>query len=209
MKKVILLAGLFLIGISAQAITNHQENVASTPGKHKRYNNAQNISFVENDIIFTVSTNGQFNFNVLNQKQHRNYRTRNNNHIGNYPQARSSGRYISNYQREYIKRDFYGNITQINRTPINYKKNGKVRSIGNVKLRYHKGRLIKVGGLDITYNRFGDIRDTFGFINTYNNFWHDRCNLNNVNHRKQHNGKADDRNNRLKGRRDKIKNKRS
>lgn len=209
MKKVILLAGLFLIGISAQAITNHQENVASTQGKYKRYNNAQNISFVENGIMFTVSTNGQFNFNVLNQRQHRNYLNRNNNHNVTYQQARRSGRYISNNQKEYVKHDFYGNITQINRTPINYKKNGKVRSIGNVKLKYYKGRLIKVGGLDITYNRFGDIRDTFGFINTYNNLWHDGCNLNNVEHWRLHNEKGDERNDRIQGRRDKIKNKRS
>ena len=66
MKKVFLLVAVFLIGITTQAETKtNAENVTINPGKKHRYTNAQEITFVENAVLYAVKTDGSFSFEFL------------------------------------------------------------------------------------------------------------------------------------------------
>jgi hypothetical protein len=165
MKKVFLLAIVFLFGITAQATTNNQENVVTNPGKKYRYNNSQEIKFVENGVLYFVSKDGYFDFIIIDESQL--YNRGRNNHKTKYHKRR-------NYFKPQIRMDRYGKIYSIGSTQIKYQRNGKVKSIGTVPLEYFRGRLTQVGFMQITYNRFGDIRDTIGYINRFNESdWHD------------------------------------
>lgn len=190
MKKVVLLASLFLVGMTAQAFTNHQSDAISNPGKHNRYKNTQEISFVENGILFTVTTNGYFRFKQLDRWSPKDrYNRRDKNHLINYRPHNNQSRYTNNRYRPQslrIKRDAYGYITRIGSLPIFYNNKGKVKHIGSVRMKYRKGQLVRIGNMTITYNRFGNIRDTFGYINSLNNFWHDDCNLQHEDHWNHH-----------------------
>jgi len=172
MKKVFLLVAVFLVGITTQAETNtNAESVTYNPGHQYRYTNAQEITFVENGVLYAVTTDGAFSFQFLHPSQN-NYRRGNNRQVY-YNNGRRGTRIVNhNGRRARIARDCYGNIIAIGHTQITYKRNGKVRTIGRVPLRYHRGLLISVGNMEITYNRRGLIRDTFGFINRQNrNLW--------------------------------------
>ncbi len=174
MKKVFLLVAVFLIGITTQAETNTQaENVTSIPGKKHRYTNTQEITFVENGVLYAVTTDGSFSFEFLQPAQN-SYRRGGDRQV-HYSKGRRQNRVNYNQgRRARIARDHYGNIIAIGHTQITYQRNGKVRTIGCVPLKYHRGLLVQAGNMAITYNRRGNIRDTHGFINRENrNGWND------------------------------------
>lgn len=172
MKKVFLLVAVFLVGITTQAETNTKaENVTFNPGSTYRYTNAQEITFVENGVLYAVTTDGAFSFQFLHPSQN-NYRRGGTQQLYYNNNRRNRRIDRHNDRRARVARDCYGNIIAIGQTQITYKRNGKVRNIGRVPLRYHRGLLISVGNMEITYNRRGLIRDTFGFINRQNrNQW--------------------------------------
>lgn len=173
MKKVFLLVAVFLVGITTQAETNtNTENVTINPGQNNRYTNAQEITFVENGVLYTVTTDGSFSFEFLLQHQN-SYRHSTQRQV--YYNSRRSNQVIYNQgSQARVTRDHYGNIITIGRTQITYTRQGKVRAIGCVPLKYQRGFLVQAGNMAITYNDRGNIRDTQGFINLANrNGWND------------------------------------
>ncbi len=175
MKKVILLVVVFLIGSSTQAFSQRNHNVVTKQGKKHRYYNSQEIRFVENGVLYSVSTDGTFDFEISNDSYFYNWDRRNHN-VVYYPGTPGAVQYKRGRRmyRPNISLDRFGRVRSVGSTYITYKRNGKVRSIGSVTLKYQRGRLKQVGNMHIVYNRFGEIRDTHGYVNRYNKkYWHD------------------------------------
>nr|MBX2827576.1 hypothetical protein [Flavobacteriaceae bacterium] len=179
MKKVLLLVVLFLGGtttqINAQHRGNHGGQTTIKKGKQHRYNNSQSVRFVENGVLFTVYTNGTFDFQeaAICGTPYR-YQRRNVNVVYNNNVHPRRGRRGHTYDRLRVKTDLYGNVIAVNNVCINYKRNGKVRQIGSVAIFHQRGLMRQVGGMSIEYNRFGNIRRTYGAIKGRNgNVWHD------------------------------------
>ena len=156
MKKLVLLVALFLVGTATQTLANQETEYGIHPGKHYRYTNANTIRFIENGVLYNVRTDGTFTY----QEVGRSYRDG------------SRGR--KNFQHCAVTTDRYGRIRTIGTTFVTYKRNNKVRSIGEVPLYYHRGSLVQVGNMKLYYNRFGTIRKVKGHVNKQNKrFWHD------------------------------------
>ncbi|NQX77230.1 hypothetical protein [Gilvibacter sp.] len=167
MKKAILTVGLFLFGISTQANVNTESKVYNPWGNYERYLSTQSVSFYEDGILFEVFLDGSFSY-VLPNAVHYNRRTRVNG-------RRNASRSLPIHNTRYRGRghyrlnvDRFGVLHNIGRTNIFYKPNGKVRFIGDVTLRYRRGRLVSVGGMEIFYNRRGRVTHTLGNINRRN-----------------------------------------
>lgn len=96
------------------------------------------VNFFERGIEFFVFTNGDFDFD-----------------------AGFSNRGIR------IQRDFNGQIRRVGNVFINYDFRGNVTRIGNVFMQYSRNRLIRVGNLNVRYDRwgypifYGQVRDDF------------------------------------------------
>ncbi len=172
-----LLVVVFLTGMTTQAFSTNQLNVDQNPGIKHRYDKTQSIRFVENGVLYEVYTNGTFDFTVINpahlynrgRRNHQVLYRRSAPGVVNYVEGRRN-----HYRRQFIQTDRFGNIVQIGSTLITYKRNGRVKSIGIVPMRYHRGTLIQVGNMQIVYNRFGNIKRTIGYVNRFNRkVWHD------------------------------------
>ncbi|MDC8003946.1 hypothetical protein POV27_07770 [Aureisphaera galaxeae] len=184
MKKVLLLVALFLGGMTTQLTAQHHGNhgghTTIKKGKKHRYYNSQSVRFVEDGVLFTVYTDGTFDFEEAaicgTPYQYQRQRQRQNRNVvyhGNSNNRRGRRGHI-NYNRLRVKTDLYGNIIAVNNICIGYKRNGKVKQIGSVPIYHQRGFMVQVGGMTIEYNRFGEIRRTYGTINRFNrNVWHD------------------------------------
>jgi hypothetical protein len=173
MRNAVLLVALFLGGMTTQMIAQKHGNVNSKVGKKHRYDNSQSVEFVENDVLFTVFTDGTFSFTdqIVGQP----YRYNKRNHKKNYygKKNRSAGIHRRGNRPIRVRTDHYGTIIGVNDVCISYKRNGKVKQIGSVPVYHQRGQLVQVGGMTLQYDRFGGIRNTFGIINRYNDdFWH-------------------------------------
>ncbi|NND62997.1 MAG: hypothetical protein HKN48_07350 [Flavobacteriaceae bacterium] len=173
MRNVFLLVAVFLGGITTQTIAQKKEHKSFVNGKNHRYDNSQSIRFVEDGILFTVHTSGTFTFTNLYQRPYVNGRRDHKvNYYGNYHKRRK-GKRGHGYRPIRVKTDYFGNVIGVNQVCISYQRNGKVKQIGSVPLFYKRGLLRQIGGMSLQYNRFGEIRNTFGYINRLNRrVWH-------------------------------------
>lgn len=174
MKKAVLFVAVFLTGITTQTFAQ-QNNVIYKPGTNNRYYDSQEISFVENGVLYLVNTIGTFHFREIS-KPYPDLRSRRNYNTIYYPSAPGHVNYIHNRRdnRSMIRTDQSGRIRAIGETTINYQRNGKVKRIGGITMQYHRGRLIRIGNMQIEYNRRGLIRNTIGYINRFNQRdWHE------------------------------------
>ena len=125
------------------------------------YNNkyGEKFTFVERGISFTIFQNGEFDFYI---------NPRNDIHanidLGVVNVSYNSG---YNYDR-YVQYDDYGAIIQIENIPIYYDHYGRIIRAGDVRIRYHSNRLVRVGGLHVYYNNYGYYSHYSGFINIHN-----------------------------------------
>lgn len=173
MRNALLLVALFLGGMTTQTIAQKRGNVNTKLGKKHRYYNSQSIRFVENDVLFTVFTDGTFSFtdNIVGQP----YRYDRHNYKTSYygSKKRRGSKHRRGNRPIRVKTDHYGNIIGVNDVCISYKRNGKVKQIGSVPIYHQRGYMVQVGGMTLQYDRFGGIRNTIGIINRYNDdFWH-------------------------------------
>lgn len=169
MKKVFLLVAIFLVGSATQTIAQNHQNVVTNSGNKHRYYNSQEIRFVEDGVLYTVSTRGELNFTFLQASNP--YRVDRRNH--NVIYYGNDFNFRRNYRARVLK-DRFGIIHRVGNTPIEYKRNGKVKRVGTIYFQYHRGLLVQVGNMQITYNRRGEIRDTQGYVNRLNRkLWHD------------------------------------
>ena len=135
-RGIIILVGMLMMVSTVEA----KNGKLSTNNIGLRYDDNA-VSFVERGIKFYVFLNGDFDFNSQHKNRYYDY----NGRRTKKPGVR-------------IERDYNGNIKRVENVFINYDHRGNVKRIGNVFMNYTRGNLTKVGGLRISYNRWGDPR---------------------------------------------------
>lgn len=172
MKKITLLvATVLLVGniVNASEVTTFGEE------RRARYSFDEPISFVERGIEFFVFPNGDFDFNTRPQDSQGVYFYKTAGRRGAAVTARGPVNYGVR-----IEHDGFGRVRRVGNTFINYDSRDRVSRIGTVYMRYNRFALTQIGGLQIVYNRRGDIVDMIGSIKGYRNQGYVYHNNNNV-----------------------------
>ena len=165
MNKIILLVASLMLATTATKASEINNFSGLISGLTSRFNQDEPIQFSERGIDFFVFPNGQFDFN-----------TRPNDSNGDY-YFKTAGRRnpaVNNQQSgNYgvrIEQDNFGRIRRIGNTFINYDFQDRVARIGSIFLSYNRFSLIQIGGLQLVYNRFGELIDTFGSVKSCRNY---------------------------------------
>jgi hypothetical protein len=64
-----------------------------------------------------------------------------------------------------VEHDASGKVRRIGNVFVNYDANGRIKRVGSVYMTYNRFALEQVGGLQIIYNRRGQIVDIIGSVN--------------------------------------------
>ncbi|MEW4924542.1 hypothetical protein [Algibacter sp. 2305UL17-15] len=183
MKRVLLVFTSMLIGLTTVSATelNHQTQTNTFEIK-KNYHYAQPIIFMERGIEFLIFPDGSFDFNTNVNNNYRsttNYRRSSRrstiNRFYHRPNARMN--YNPGNRGVYISRDRNGTIRRIGNVFLNYDRHGRLTRVGSIFMNYSRGKhssLKRVGGLQVDYNRWGDIEYLNGQVN---HFYRDYCNF--------------------------------
>jgi len=161
MKKITFLVVSVLM---ISTITNATEVTFTSKENRVRHNFDEPISFTERGIEFFVFPNGDFDFNTRPQDSQGSYFYKTAGKRG----ATVSARRQINYG-VLIEHDSFGRVRRIGNTFINYDNRDRVNRIGSVYMRYNRMALTQIGGMQIVYNRRGEIVDTIGSIKGYRN----------------------------------------
>jgi hypothetical protein len=158
MKKITLLvASIFLIGSGVASATEKNDGRSAVD-----FRNADPIVFTERGVEFFIFPDGQFDFN-----------TRPSNGDMYYKSGRRNGPNATygspaNFQnRNYgvkVEHDYKGRVRRVGNVMINYDANDRIKRVGSVYMTYNRFALTQVGGLQIIYNRRGQIVDIFGTV---------------------------------------------
>lgn len=163
MKKITLLvASILLVGSVANA-----SEIIKKYGEEKRtrFSFDEPISFTERGIAFFVFPNGEFDFNTRPEDSQGDYFYK----TAGRRETVTTGRRQMNYGTR-IEQDSFGRVRRIGNTFINYDSRDRVNRIGSVYMRYDRFALTQIGGMQIVYNRQGDIVDMFGTVKGYSNY---------------------------------------
>lgn len=159
MKKItFLVASIFLFGgIVANA----------TARDHKRppidFRNADPIVFTERGIEFFIFPDGQFDFNTRPSTGAMYYKHGRRTSDVNKTYGAPSNVQNRNYGVQ-VEHDNFGRVRRIGNVMINYDANDRIKRVGSVYMAYNRYALDRVGGLQIMYNRRGQIVDIVGFV---------------------------------------------
>lgn len=158
MKKITLLvASIFLIG---SGVAN------ATERNNRRYpvdfRNADPIVFTERGVEFYIFPDGQFDFNTRPSNGDMYYKSGRRNGP-NMTYGSLSNRQNRNYGVK-VEHDYTGKVRRIGNVFINYDANDRIKRVGSVYMTYNRYALTQVGGLQIVYNRRGQIVDIFGAV---------------------------------------------
>ena len=139
MRTGIFLITTLILTVTIKANTRNILNSGFSADRKHAFNNK--ITFIEKGIEFHVFLNGDFDFNThFRDNSYEGYRSR---------RTRIN-------RRVRIERGYSGKIRRIGNVFVNYNIRGNVTRIGGVFMRYSAGNLVKIGGLRIHYNRWGD-----------------------------------------------------
>lgn len=134
---------------------------ASTVPNHLRTHNS--FVFNEQGIEFAIFKDGQFDFNVLRQRQ--NF-VQLSNHNGINISFNTGFDYSA-----YIQYDNYGAVIQIENTPIYYDFYGRISQAGTVRINYdHRGRVGWIGNMRINYDRYNNSH-RIGYVNRLHRYY--------------------------------------
>ena len=142
--------------------------IATAPPKrtaNKSNESAPNNSFVFNEqgIEFAIFKDGQFDFNVLRQRQ--NF-IQYSNHNGINISFNTGYDYSA-----YVQYDNYGAVIQIENTPVYYDYYGRINQAGNVHVNYdYRGRVAWIGNMRINYDRYNNSRCN-GYVNRQHRYY--------------------------------------
>lgn len=158
MRTITLLAVSILLTVSVAKAQDRRSLTANVTTS--RYNTNEPISFTERGIEFFVFQNGDFDFNTRPNDSQGDYFFRSAGKKGsNATSARGNGNYGT-----LIEHDSFGRVRRVGNTFINYDSQDRVSRIGTVYMRYNRALLTQIGGLQIVYNRRGDIVDMVGSV---------------------------------------------
>ena len=191
MKRVLLVFASLLIGLTTATATEQNNQNSKTKFEKKKKNNrfAQPIMFMERGVEFLIFPDGSFDYNTNNDNNNYDdtyYRSnsRRSNINVSYRGPNSSINYSSNrYPKRgvSISRDRDGAVRRIGNVYLNYDRYGRITRAGSIFMRYDRGKysdLSQVGGLQVEFNKYGEIAYTRGQVNRNNS---DYCNFCGVN----------------------------
>ena len=159
MKKItILVASIFLIGSGVANAT--ERNNGRFPVDVR---NADPIVFMERGVEFYVFPDGQFDFNTRPSNGEMYYKSGRRNGPNMTYGSPSNGQ-NRNYGVK-VEHDYTGKVRRIGNVFINYDANDRIKRVGSVYITYNRYALTQVGGLQIIYNRRGQIVDFVGAVN--------------------------------------------
>jgi hypothetical protein len=176
MKKITLLvASIFLMGgiVANAADRNDRRSPVD-------FRNADPIVFTERGVEFYIFADGQFDFNTRpsngdvyyksdrRKGENRSYGTRENFHNKNYGVK--------------VEHDSRGRVRRVGNVFVNYDANNRVKRVGSVYMAYNRYALDQVGGLQIIYNRRGQIVDFVGAVNGGRAYQYSQNNRDDNNH---------------------------
>ncbi|WP_146090666.1 hypothetical protein [Aureitalea marina] len=129
-----------------------------------RYDYNRSYIFVEGGVEFAVYPDGQFDFAYVGGNRGR-------LNVDYY----NSGLNISfnsgyNYDM-YVQYDDYGAVIQVENIPIYYDHFGRIVRAGNVDIQYANRRIVRVGGMNIFYDRWGYFSYYTGYISPWYRFY--------------------------------------
>lgn len=160
---------LFVAGFLLTTSTTKASEIINFSGLNLEYSCSfhQNepIQFSERGIDFFVFPNGEFDFKTRPNDGEKLYY----NSIDGRRNETLNKWCPDNYGVN-IEQDNFGRIRRIGNTFINYDNQDRVLRIGSVFLRYNRFVLIQIGGLQLVYNRFGVLINTFGSVKTIRNY---------------------------------------
>jgi hypothetical protein len=159
MKKITLLvASIFLMGgiVANAADRNDRRSPVD-------FRNADPIVFTERGVEFYIFADGQFDFNTRPSNGEVYYKS------GRRNAENSSYGNRDNFQdRNYgvkVEHDNMGRVRRVGNVFVNYDAYGRIKRVGSVYMAYNRYALDRVGGLQIIYNRRGQIVDMVGAVN--------------------------------------------
>ncbi|MFV8342886.1 hypothetical protein [Flavobacterium sp. XS2P39] len=163
MKKITLLvASIFLFG---GGVANAAEKTSLTQERRlpADFRNAEPIVFTERGIEFFVFPDGQLDFNT--RPSNGDYKYNKSNKRG--PYNKTYGAQTNTRNRNYgvkVEHDNMGRVRRVGNVSINYDSNDRIKRVGTVYMTYNRYALERVGGLEIIYNRRGQIVDIIGSV---------------------------------------------
>lgn len=159
MKNItFLVASIFLFGgIVANAT---ERNNRKSPVD---FRNADPIVFTERGIEFFIFPDGQFDFNTRPTTGEMYYKHGRRSSVVNKTYGAPSNVQNRNYGVK-VEHDNSGRVRRIGNVMINYDSNDRVKRVGSVYMGYNRYALERVGGLQIMYNRRGQIVDIVGSV---------------------------------------------
>lgn len=163
MKKItFLVASIFVLGGS---VVNAAEKIDFSVERRSPvdFRNADPIVFTERGIEFFVFPDGQLDFNTRpTTGRDMYYKSSRKNGVNKTFGAPGNIR-NGNYGVK-VEHDNRGRVRQVGNVFINYDANDRVKRIGSVYMTYNRYALERVGGLEIIYNRRGQIVDSVGAV---------------------------------------------
>ena len=163
MKKItFLVASIFLIG-SGVANATEKTNFSHERGLPVDVRNAEPIVFTERGIEFFVFPDGQFDFNTRPSSGNDMYYKSTKAKVVNRTYGAPSNSRNQNYGIK-VEHDNSGKVRRIGNVFINYDAYDRIKRVGSVYMSYNRFALEQVGGLQIIYNRRGQIVDFIGNV---------------------------------------------
>jgi hypothetical protein len=164
MKKITLLvASIFLIG-GGVANATEKTNFSLERRSPVDFRNAEPIVFTERGIEFFVFPDGQFDFNTRpSTGSDMYYKSTFRTSAVNKTYGAPTNSRNQNYGVK-VEHDNSGKVRRIGNVFINYDSNDRIKRVGSVYMTYNRYALEQVGGLQIIYNRRGQIIDIVGSV---------------------------------------------
>ena len=163
MKKITFLVASILLFGSSVASATEKIDFSVQRKSLVDFRNDDPIVFLERGIEFYVFPDGQLDFNTRpTSTGDMYYRTKGKNDVNKTYGAPGNSR-KGNYGVR-VEHDNLGRVRQVGNVFINYDANDRVKRIGSVYMTYNRYALERVGGLEIIYNRRGQIVDIVGSV---------------------------------------------
>ena len=127
------------------------------------FRNADPIVFTERGVEFFIFPDGQFDFNTRPSTGDMYYKQGRRTSAVNKTYGAPANVQYRNYGVK-VEHDNRGRVRRVGNVMINYDANDRVKRVGSVYMTYNRYALDRVGGLQIIYNRRGQIVDIVGSV---------------------------------------------
>jgi hypothetical protein len=164
MKKITFLVASILLFGGGVANATEKNSFSHERKSPVDFRNAEPIVFIERGVEFFVFPDGQFDFNTRPSTSGRDmyYKAARTSAVNKTYGAPSNFR-NGNYGVK-VEHDNFGRVRRIGNVMINYDANDRIKRVGSVYMTYNRYALEQVGGLQIIYNRRGEIVDMVGSV---------------------------------------------